>query len=90
MRLAILASHPIQYQAPIFRLLARRVNLTVFYAHRASQIDQAKAGFGVGFDWDIDLATASARRLPGVLLPAGYQHTCSPRKPPKRKRLNLI
>ena len=55
MRLAILASHPIQYQAPIFRLLARRVNLTVFYAHRANQTDQATAGFGVGFEWDIDL-----------------------------------
>ena len=55
MRLAILASHPIQYQAPIFRLLAGRVNLTVFYAHRANQTDQATAGFGVGFDWDIDL-----------------------------------
>ena len=55
MRLAILASHPIQYQAPVFRLLAGRVNLTVFYAHRASQIDQAKAGFGLGFDWDIEL-----------------------------------
>lgn len=55
MRLAILASHPIQYQAPLFRELARRLDLVVFYAHRASQGDQAEAGFGIGFEWDIDL-----------------------------------
>jgi glycosyltransferase involved in cell wall biosynthesis len=54
-RLAIIASHPIQYHAPLFRELARRLDLTVFYAHRATPADQAKAGFGVGFDWDIDL-----------------------------------
>lgn len=55
MRLAILASHPIQYQIPIFRLLAEQLDLKVFFAHRASETDQAKAGFGVGFEWDIDL-----------------------------------
>lgn len=55
MRLAILASHPIQYQAPIFRLLARQFDLRVFYAHRANEVDQSKAGFDVGFDWDVDL-----------------------------------
>lgn len=62
MRLAILASHPIQYQAPIFRELAHRLDLTVFFAHRANHADQANAGFGVGFDWDIDLLS-------------GYQHS---------------
>ena len=55
MRLAIVASHPIQYYAPLFRQLARRVELTVFFAHRATPADQAKAGFEVGFDWDVDL-----------------------------------
>ena len=55
MRLAIVASHPIQYHAPLFRELAKRVDLTVFFAHRATPADQAKAGFGVDFDWDIDL-----------------------------------
>lgn len=29
--------------------------MTVFFAHRASQSDQANAGFGVGFEWDVDL-----------------------------------
>jgi glycosyltransferase involved in cell wall biosynthesis len=55
MRLAVVVSHPIQYLAPLFRRLARQVELKVFYAHRATQCDQAKAGFGVGFDWDVDL-----------------------------------
>ena len=55
MRLAVVASHPIQYQAPLFRELARRLDLRVFYAHEASAADQAQAGFGVGFAWDIDL-----------------------------------
>jgi len=55
MRLAIVASHPIQYHAPIFRELARRLDLKVFFAHRATRDDQAEAGFGVKFDWDVDL-----------------------------------
>jgi glycosyltransferase involved in cell wall biosynthesis len=55
MRLAVVASHPIQYHAPLFRELARRLDLAVFYAHRATSSDQARAGFGVGFDWDVDL-----------------------------------
>lgn len=54
-RLAILASHPVQYYAPLFRALAQRLDLTVFYAHDATGQDQARAGFGVGFAWDTDL-----------------------------------
>lgn len=55
MRLAVVASHPIQYYAPVFRELAPRLDLKVFFAHRATKDDQSKAGFGVGFDWDVDL-----------------------------------
>ena len=55
MRLAVVASHPIQYQAPIFRELSRRTDLEVFFAHRATPTDQAGAGFGTAFDWDLDL-----------------------------------
>lgn len=54
-RLAILASHPVQYYAPLYRALAQRLDLTVFYAHAATAQDQARAGFGVGFAWDVDL-----------------------------------
>jgi glycosyltransferase involved in cell wall biosynthesis len=55
MHLAVAASHPIQYYAPLFRELAQRLDLTVFYAHSATAADQARAGFGIGFEWDVDL-----------------------------------
>jgi len=55
LRIGFLVSHPIQYYTPIFRELAKRCDLTVFFAHRQSAEQQADAGFGVAFDWDIDL-----------------------------------
>jgi glycosyltransferase involved in cell wall biosynthesis len=55
MRLAIVTSHPVQYQAPLFRQLMHHAEVHVFYAHRANMKDQASAGFGVGFEWDVDL-----------------------------------
>jgi len=56
-RLAIVSTHPIQYHAHWFRALAARpeIDLSVFYVYRASPADQAQAGFGVEFDWDIPL-----------------------------------
>lgn len=73
LRLAVMASHPIQYCAPLYRALAARFDLQVFYAHRATESDQAKAGFGVGFDWDVDLLSGyehaflrNAARQPGL------------------------
>jgi glycosyltransferase involved in cell wall biosynthesis len=54
-RLAILASHPVQYYAPMFRELAQRIDLHVFYAHSATPAQQAAAGFGHAFEWDINL-----------------------------------
>jgi glycosyltransferase involved in cell wall biosynthesis len=57
MRLAIATSHPIQYYAPLFRELAGRLDTHVFYAHRASPEQQAAAGFGAAFDWDVDLTS---------------------------------
>jgi glycosyltransferase involved in cell wall biosynthesis len=54
-RLGILASHPIQYYAPLYRELARHVDLHVYYSHRQTAEGQAAAGFGIGFEWDIDL-----------------------------------
>jgi glycosyltransferase involved in cell wall biosynthesis len=73
MRLAIVASHPIQYQAPLFRALASRVDLDVFFSHRASRKDQARAGYGVEFEWDMDLLSgyhfeflANVSKRPGL------------------------
>lgn len=60
MRLAILTSHPIQYHAPLFREIARRIDCHVFYAHRATPEQQASAGFDAAFEWDVDLTSGYA------------------------------
>ena len=49
MRLAIVATHPVQYAAPLYREIAARCALTVFFAHLASPQQQAAAGFGTAF-----------------------------------------
>ena len=63
MRLGVLASHPIQYQAPWFRALAKALELQVFFCHRQSAGEQGKAGFGVAFDWDVDLLAGYQNRF---------------------------
>ena len=63
MRIGFLVSHPIQYYAPIFRELARRCDLMVFFAHRQTAEQQARAGFGVAFDWDVDLLSGYESRF---------------------------
>jgi glycosyltransferase involved in cell wall biosynthesis len=72
-RLAILTTHPIQYNAPLFRALAKVLDVHVFFAHRASPYEQANAGFGTPFAWDVDLTTGYAHsflenvaRMPGT------------------------
>ncbi|MPZ32112.1 MAG: glycosyltransferase [Rhodospirillales bacterium] len=62
-RIGFLVSHPIQYYAPIFRELARRCDLTVYFAHRQTPEQQARAGFGVAFDWDVDLLSGYDSRF---------------------------
>jgi glycosyltransferase involved in cell wall biosynthesis len=54
MRVGILSSHPIQYQAPWFRSLARELELEVFFAHKPTPEEQS-TGFGGAFEWDVDL-----------------------------------
>jgi glycosyltransferase involved in cell wall biosynthesis len=62
-RLAFVTSHPIQYYAPLFRALAQELDLVVFFAHEATASDQARAGFGVEFDWDVDLLSGYANEF---------------------------
>jgi glycosyltransferase involved in cell wall biosynthesis len=63
MRIGYLVSHPIQYYAPIFRELAKRCDLTVFFAHRQTAEQQSRAGFDVAFDWDVDLLSGYESRF---------------------------
>jgi glycosyltransferase involved in cell wall biosynthesis len=64
-RLGILATHPIQYQAPWFRALAEHteIDLEVLYCHRATPQEQASAGFDVEFDWDVSLLDGYPHRF---------------------------
>jgi glycosyltransferase involved in cell wall biosynthesis len=73
-RLAIVATHPIQYHAAWYRLLAAHPELEihVYYCHRATPAEQANAGFGVEFDWDVPLLSGypfsflkNVARVPG-------------------------
>jgi len=56
-RVACLASHPIQYQAPLYRHLARNpaLDLTVLFLSDHSLSEHYDAGFGVSFEWDVPL-----------------------------------
>lgn len=53
-RVGILATHPIQYYAPWYRMLAQQLDLTVFYCQRLTPQAQAM-GFGGAFEWDVPL-----------------------------------
>jgi glycosyltransferase involved in cell wall biosynthesis len=57
MRVAFLTSHPIQYYATLFKALAGQpgLDLEVLYCHNAAPVEQANAGFGVPFSWDVPL-----------------------------------
>lgn len=77
-RIGFLISHPIQYYTPIFRELAKRCDLTVFFAHKQDAAQQARAGYGVAFDWDVDLLSGyesqflkNVARLPSTQTFAG-------------------
>ena len=63
-KLAVLGSHPIQYQAPLFRVLAQKpaIDLHVFFCRRIGWERYQDPGFGVTFSWDIPLLE-------------GYKHT---------------
>lgn len=55
-RLAVLATHPIQYFSPLFRHLSGmpELDLSVYYCIRPTPEMQGM-GFGVPFEWDTDL-----------------------------------
>jgi glycosyltransferase involved in cell wall biosynthesis len=54
-RLAIVATHPIQYAAPWFAEIARKVDVKVFYLWDAGVQPRRDPGFGHAYEWDIPL-----------------------------------
>lgn len=53
-RVAVVTSHPVQYQAPLFQRLASHpdVELIVFYGDDRSVAGEVDTGFGVPVQWD--------------------------------------
>jgi Glycosyltransferase len=64
-RLAIVSTHPIQYHGAWFRKLAAEpgLKIEVLYCHNATAREQAQAGFGVEFDWDVSLLEGYSHRF---------------------------
>jgi glycosyltransferase involved in cell wall biosynthesis len=57
MRLAIITTHPIQYYAPVFKLLHKRgnINIKVFYTWGKDAANKYDPGFNKIIEWDIPL-----------------------------------
>jgi glycosyltransferase involved in cell wall biosynthesis len=55
MRLAIVTTHPIQYYAPVFKLLADKIDVKVFYTWGDEAKEKFDPGFGKTISWDIPL-----------------------------------
>jgi len=64
-RIAIVASHVIQYQDPFFRLLAAdlEIDLTVLYLSDAGARTYKDADMGTALKWDVDLLTGYRYRF---------------------------
>ncbi len=64
-RLAVVITHPIQYQTPLFRELARdpEIELTVFFASKESVNGRIDAEFGVPVSWDVPLLEGYSHRF---------------------------
>jgi glycosyltransferase involved in cell wall biosynthesis len=56
-RVAILATHPIQYFAPVYRALAARpeIDLSVYFCSTTGIYETVDPEFGVSFAWDLPL-----------------------------------
>lgn len=54
-KLAVVVTHPIQYYAPIFSLLAKEINVKVFYTWGKDSVSKFDPGFGKVIEWDIPL-----------------------------------
>jgi glycosyltransferase involved in cell wall biosynthesis len=79
-RLAYLVSHPIQYQAPLLRRIAREpgIDLTVFFGSDFSVRGYKDEGFGVDLKWDVPLLDGYKHEFLPALRDAGTEGTFSP------------
>lgn len=79
-KVAYMVSHPIQYQAPLLRLLAQEkdIELTVLFGSDFSTRPYVDKGFGVGVSWDVPLLDGYRYKLLPVLRDKGRTGIASP------------
>ena len=79
-RLAYLVSHPIQYQTPLLRRIAREpeIDLTVFFGSDFSVRGYRDEGFGVEVKWDVPLLDGYKHEFLPALRDNGTEGTFSP------------
>lgn len=74
-KLAIIATHPIQYYAPVFKLLAQSVVLKVFYTAGNQFLNKFDHGFKQDITWDIPLTEGYDHQfLTNTALEPGSHH----------------
>jgi glycosyltransferase involved in cell wall biosynthesis len=89
-RLAFLATHPIQYHAPLFRKMAAHpeIDLTVYFCSRTGVEERLDPGFGRVIKWDLPLLQGYRHRFltnllgdelswQGLVNPAIIREICS-------------
>jgi len=54
-KIAIVTTHPIQYYAPLFKLLAQQIDIKVFYTWGKDSVEKYDPGFEKSIEWDIPL-----------------------------------
>ncbi len=67
LKLAIIVSHPIQYYAPVFKLLAQKTELKVFYTRSPGTGINYDKGFQQEIEWDIPLLDGYIYEFTGSL-----------------------
>jgi glycosyltransferase involved in cell wall biosynthesis len=93
LRLAIVTSHVIQYQAPLFRALALtgRVEPHVFFLSRQGLDERLDSDLGTAFAWDVDLLGGYASQSVPNLLErrpvGGFASYLNPSLPLRLRRL---
>jgi glycosyltransferase involved in cell wall biosynthesis len=75
MRLAIITTHPIQYYASVFKLLADKIDVKVFYTWGNGAQEKFDPGFGKTIAWDIPLLEGySYEWVKNIALNPGSHH----------------
>lgn len=87
-RLAVVATHPIQYYAPWFRHLSRDLEIKVFYLWDFGVTEQIDHGFGKTIQWDVPLLSGYEYEfVPNTSRKPGTHHFRGLKNPNLKQRI---